>query len=216
LPSGRNRKVHRSPWRFLQKYSDRDPPVPQSSKNILYPPGGILIWIILSVELLTFIPGLLVFLAARRADLEAFRSSAAELSTLAGVLNTCLLITSGWLMALALTAARAGRGKTARRFLTGTILTGIAFLIVKAAEYYAKLNAGYDLRYDSFFTYYWLLTGFHYAHVFVGVVILLFMLRVLKRDSLPSEDMLNLEAGGVFWHMCDLIWVLVFPVFYLL
>ena len=187
-----------------------------SAKNVLYPPGGILIWMILSIELLTFIPGLLVFLAARQATPDAFQNAAAQLNTLAGVLNTGILITSGWLMAMALTAARKDRLTLARRLLGGAILLGICFLIIKGAEYYTKLDAGYDAAFASFYTYYWLLTGFHYAHVVVGVMILLGMTRVLKRGSLSAEDSANLEAGGVFWHMCDLIWVLIFPVFYLL
>lgn len=92
-----------------------------------------------------------------------------------------------------------------------SILFGFLFLVLKGWEYKTKLNLGLDLHAGGFWSYYWLLTGFHYLHVIAGIVILSLVL--FYRNSISLE---NLEASAAFWHMCDLIWVVLFPVLYLI
>ncbi|MFU8778976.1 MAG: cytochrome c oxidase subunit 3 [Roseovarius sp.] len=97
----------------------------------------------------------------------------------------------------------------AARLALGTAAAlGVVFLVIKGAEYAAKATAGIGWDTHPFFTFYYLLTGFHAAHVLAGVVVLLL---VAWQDS-PR----NIEAGAAFWHMVDLVWVLLFPVLYLL
>ena len=91
------------------------------------------------------------------------------------------------------------------------MLGGLLFIVLKSIEYYIKIEAGYLLDTNSFFTFYWLLTGFHIIHVVVGLVILFMLNRNLKTKAI--EDV---EASAAFWHMCDLIWLLLFPVLYLI
>jgi len=98
-------------------------------------------------------------------------------------------------------------------YLNITMFGGILFLILKSVEYYLKINAGYTIGYNSFFTFYWLLTGFHVIHVIVGLVILLFMQNGIKNKTALIEDV---DASAAFWHMCDLIWLLLFPTLYLI
>ena len=93
---------------------------------------------------------------------------------------------------------------------------GILFLFIKGYEFYDKIGHGLTIDYDSFFTFYWLLTGFHFIHVLVGVVILLFVARGIRKAVYSKDDYLDVESGGAFWHMCDLIWLFLFPVLYLL
>ena len=101
------------------------------------------------------------------------------------------------------------------KYMLWAIFSGIAFLILKLSEYYPKINAGLDMNYSSFFMNYWLLTGFHWIHVLAGVVILYIIRRsILKKKNEASLE--DLEAGTAFWHMCDLIWLLLFPILYLL
>ena len=96
-----------------------------------------------------------------------------------------------------------------------TILFGIFFLLVKYFEYNSKIESGLTLNSNSFFTYYWLLTLFHVVHVVVGLVILGFFYFGIRKQE-QSVQIEDVEAGAAFWHMCDLIWLLLFPVIYLL
>ena len=98
-------------------------------------------------------------------------------------------------------------------YLNFTILGGFLFLVLKGIEYYFKINEGYTLGYNSFYTFYWLLTGFHVIHVIVGLVILIFIKNGIKKATAVIEDV---EASATFWHMCDLIWLLLFPILYLI
>ncbi len=93
---------------------------------------------------------------------------------------------------------------------------GVLFLSIKGYEYYEKIEHGLTIDYDRFFTFYWLLTGFHFIHVMVGVVILLFLSTNIRKGNYSKNDYLDVESGGTFWHMCDLIWLLLFPALYLL
>ena len=181
----------------------------------LYPPGGILIWIIVFVELITFGIALIVFEFSFQNNYEQFISSQNLLHKNFGLFNTIVLITSGYFMATALVNIKAGKIKPALNWLLLTIGGGVLFLIVKGWEYAEKLQAGLTLRFDEFFTFYWLLTGFHFIHVLVGVVILGALWWYLRRGVYNSTNYEDIETGGIFWHMVDLIWVLLFPILYL-
>ena len=95
------------------------------------------------------------------------------------------------------------------------MLVGFGFLVLKSFEYYEKLEAGLHMDYNSFFRFYWLLTGFHFIHVLVGLVILLVITFSIKKKQ-TEASFEDIEASASFWHMCDLIWLLLFPVLYLL
>jgi len=123
-------------------------------------------------------------------------------------LNTVVLVTSGALAALALRLREGARRGAARVALIGAAALGVVFLVIKGAEYAGKATEGIGWDTHPFFTFYYLLTGFHAAHVVAGVIVLLL---VAWRDA-PR----NIEAGAAFWHMVDLVWVLLFPVIYLL
>lgn len=184
-------------------------------KSFFYPPGGILLWIVIYLELITF--GLAFGALAYYGSLEreAFHQDSLLLNKSIATLNTVLLLTSGFLVAKGVQFFSAKHhDKTARYFLWA-VLFGVGFLVLKCVEYYLKIDAGIGMDYSSFFMYYWLLTGFHWIHVFVGVIIL-FVLRLIilkKKENAKLED---IEAGAAFWHLCDLIWLLLFPILYLL
>ncbi len=185
-------------------------------KSFLYPPGGILIWIIVIVELLTFGIALIVFRVNFHQDYDTFLASQNMLSKYIGLFNTIVLITSGYFMATALMNIKHAKQKEAIKWLLLTILTGVLFLFVKGWEYSIKIAEGHSFGYDDFFDFYWMLTLFHFIHVLVGVVILSVLLLKLRQGYYNASNYLDVETGGVFWHMCDLIWILLFPVLYLL
>jgi len=182
-------------------------------KNLYYPPGGILLWILIFLELITFGIALIALVITSKESPELFHQSRLTLNTTFGALNTIFLLVSGFFMATTVHEFKQHNDKNAAFYLKLTILGGFLFLMLKGLEYYLKINTGYTLGYNSFYTFYWLLTGFHVIHVIVGLVILLFMKRSINKATALSED---IEAGAAFWHLCDLIWLLLFPILYLI
>ncbi|WP_425040462.1 cytochrome c oxidase subunit 3 [Primorskyibacter sp. S187A] len=166
-------------------------------------PGELLIWVLIFSELAVFGAGIVVFMALWLTDPAGFsEAQTALLPGLAGI-NTVLLITSGFLAAMALL-----RLSKARLLLVIAALLGVGFLILKGMEFYHKASLGITFETHDFFMFYYLLTGFHAAHVVAGVVILLLVAW--------TKEPAHIEAGAAFWHMVDLVWVLLFPVLYLL
>lgn len=184
-------------------------------KSIYYPPGGILLWIIIYLELITFGMGLISFVFYSRENLELFHSSRLALNKTIGVINTLLLLTSGFCMAETVKYVKQNNIKKAALFLKLTNAGGVLFIVLKATEYYQKIHAGISLNTNLFYTYYWLLTAFHLVHVMAGLVILVFVFSGISKNT-ATINLENMEASAAFWHMCDLIWLLLFPVFYLL
>lgn len=183
---------------------------------LLEPPGGILVWMIVFVEVLTFALGLAVFVHLKTEEPLPFAHGQAALSRTLAAVNTLLLLTGGWRMALALARLRRHEVPAARREIGLAVLCGLGFVLVKAGEYGAKLAQGLDLHHSTFYTLYWLLTGFHFLHVVVAVILLLAMAHGLRRGCCSAEHFENVESTAVFWHLCDLIWLLLMPVIYLL
>ncbi len=171
-------------------------------------PGNPMIWLLIISELLIFGVGFVAFAVTFVRDPEMFRASQDTLNRLAGAINTMVLITSGAFAALAVRAEAEGNTSRMRLFVALAIALGMVFLGVKWVEYSAELAAGHTIDTNTFFALYWLLTGFHALHVVLGIIILAVVAIWHSLD--------NLETGAAFWHMVDLIWVILFPVAYLL
>ncbi|HAV54832.1 MAG TPA: nitric oxide reductase, partial [Aequorivita sp.] len=180
-----------------------------------YPPGGILLWIIIYLELVTFGIALVFMALNARAEPELFHESRLLLNTAYGAINTVFLLSSGWCMAQSVHFLKLGNFSKSKLFLRLTILGGMLFLILKAVEYADKIEAGLTVGYNAFFGYYWMLTLFHVIHVVVGIIILLVLGRTLSKKP-QTLKIADYESGAAFWHMCDLIWLLLFPIIYLL
>ncbi len=188
----------------------------RSSSSIYYPPGGILIWIIIIVELITFMGGLTAFAVFRNNNIDMSIKSQQHLSALIGTINTIILITGGYFMAVAIKKLKKGLNEVASKMILFAMISGVAFLLLKGYEYYDKFSDGIGLSSNTFFTFYWLITGFHFIHVTVAIIILLALYISVKKYKYTKDNFFDVETGGAFWHLCDLIWILVFPVFYLL
>ncbi|MDO5647868.1 cytochrome c oxidase subunit 3 [Paracoccus sp. (in: a-proteobacteria)] len=166
-------------------------------------PGDLMMWVLILSELAVFAAGLTAFLAVRITDPLGFALAQDQLHRASAGVNTVVLVTSGLLAALALHAAQAGARRRCRAMLAGAALLGVVFLVLKGMEY-ADTPSG-----DSaFFMFYYLLTGFHAAHVIAGVVIL----GLCAITCRPAQ----VQAGAQFWHMVDLVWIVLFPIIYLL
>jgi len=185
------------------------------TKNIYYPPGGILMWIIIFLELFTFGMALIAMVIYGKNEPVVFHNSRLLLNTTYGTINTIFLITSGFFMAQSVVSLKKVNSKRSSSYLKLTMLGGLLFLAMKSLEYYDKIEAGLTVGYNTFFTFYWMLTLFHVIHVIIGLVILgsVFVGLKNKKSTTSFEDV---EASAAFWHMCDLIWLLLFPIIYLI
>lgn len=184
-------------------------------KNIYYPPGGILLWIIIFLELITFGMALVAMAYYDTQEPEIFHTSRLQLNSILGTINTLFLIVSGYFMAVSVRYLKKNEIKKSSLFLKLTMLGGVLFLVLKAFEYSHKIEMGLTIGYNTFFAFYWLLTLFHVIHVIVGLVILVSVhIGINKKTS--STTIEDVEASAAFWHMCDLIWLLLFPIIYLL
>lgn len=170
-------------------------------------PGDPMMWVLIFSELAVF--GLLLgaFAVTRAVNPSVFANGQKLLDPGLATLNTLVLVTSGWAAARAALAARTGRRPASRRWLALTIALGAAFVAVKLTEYGSELAAGAGLETSTFFTLYFLLTGFHLLHVVLGMVILAVVLRSAAAGAV--------ETATSFWHMVDLVWVVMFPIVYL-
>ncbi|PKP53474.1 MAG: nitric oxide reductase [Bacteroidetes bacterium HGW-Bacteroidetes-1] len=183
--------------------------------RFFYPPGGILIWMIVFLEIITFGIALIGLMYYGQQETEVFHLSRLKLNVTFGVVNTLFLLTSGYFMARSVQSFREKDVIGASRFMKIALVGGAIFVIIKTIEYYAKINAGLTLDKNMFFTFYWLLTGFHLVHVLVGMVILIIInLKMNQKNTSIKLD--DVEAGAAFWHLCDLVWVLLFPALYLI
>ena len=171
-------------------------------------PGELMMWVLIISELLVFGAGLAVFLAIRLTDPVMFAESQDHLHRTGAALNTIVLVPSGFLAARALHWREAAERFKARIALVVAAALGVVFLVIKGLEYADKAALGLGPETNVFFTFYYLLTGFQAAHVVAGILILLLVAW--------KDDARNIETGAQFWHMVDLVWVILFPVVYLL
>ncbi|MBL4750485.1 MAG: cytochrome c oxidase subunit 3 [Amylibacter sp.] len=171
-------------------------------------PGDLMMWVLIVSELLVFGAGLAAFMAMRITDPAGFAEAQSHLHRTAAGINTVILVTSGFFATQAVRMAKIGQAMRTRGLLLAAILLGLVFLGVKGMEFSGLASQGITTETHSFYTFYYLLTGFHAAHVLAGILILLLVGWKAEHHTV--------EVGTAFWHMVDLVWVLLFPVIYLL
>jgi nitric oxide reductase NorE protein len=126
-----------------------------------------------------------------------------------------LLLTSSWFMALAVDAVRRNRTRVAAAFLGSTFLCGLAFIVTKVVEYGGKIEHGVTLATNDFYMYYFTMTGIHLAHVTAGTVVVAVLWRRARTGAYDGDNVRTLEIGATYWHMVDLLWIMLFPLLYL-
>lgn len=152
----------------------------------------------------------------RLLDPALYAAGSNGLNQLGGTLNTCVLLTSSLLMALAGRALLDGQLAHGRALLGGTALLGWVFVAIKLAEYAGKYHNGIDPLHDGFHFYYYVLTGIHLAHVLLGLGLLGLLRGMALRPDFARHAGLAVGAIGLFWHLVDLLWIFLFTFFYLL
>ena len=171
-------------------------------------------WIFLASEVMLFAGFIGSFINLRAANLVSMNESAALLNQSLGALNTFILITSSFSMAMAVGAMHRGERGKAKVGLLITILFAIGFMVVKAIEYSDKFSHHYSPATDLFFSFYFIMTGLHALHVFVGIILLSVMFMGVVRHN-PRVDGITMENSGLYWHFVDVVWIFLFPLLYL-
>lgn len=152
---------------------------------------------------------------ARGDDPELFRSSQEHLTQWRAVINTVLLLTSSLCVAAAVKAVRRGTADVARPLLLAALVGGAGFLVVKFVEYAELFGDDLSPATNDFFMYYFILTWLHLLHLLVGMAVLFFLRSLAGRAEITPRQVGYVEAGGCYWHMVDVIWIVLFPLLYL-
>lgn len=193
-----------------------------------YDPEGARLgmWLFLLSELILFGGLFLLYSIYRFRYAQDFHLGSEELSRTIGTLNTAILLTSSLTMVLAISALQKGRSTLSFWLTLATIVLGLVFLGNKAYEWAVKFHHGLypnapELLTRSkgtilFFGLYFTMTGLHGLHVLAGLGVLTGMLVLLTRGKLHSERFIPLENAGLYWHLVDIIWIFLFPLFYLI
>lgn len=186
---------------------------PQLVRHVPGEPG---IWVLLFGDMGVFTVLFVVYLHQRGANPELFARSQDLLNRAFGMTNTLVLVTSSLLVVLATRAFRRDDWRPYTLPLTiAAACVGACFVVIKAFEYHEKIAAGIALSTNEFFMYYFVMTGLHLAHVIVGLAVLV-VLSTLARKPRPSRtNLVFFEGGACFWHMVDLLWIVIFSLVFL-
>ncbi|WP_298213167.1 cytochrome c oxidase subunit 3 [Acidovorax sp.] len=178
--------------------------------------GDLVVWLLVLAELLTFGILFAAFAVTRVREASLFAAGQATLELSTGAINTVLLVSASWCAARAVHAVRANASRQGARWLLGALACGCGFLLLKSLEYLHKWHEGIDVAENSFYLLYVMLTGFHFLHAAVGCIIFAVLWQPTRRGAYGPGNCHALETGAVFWHMVDLLWMVLFPLVYVL
>jgi cytochrome c oxidase subunit 3 len=200
-------------------------PSVQTREHKDYEGSKLGMWLFLFTEIILF-GGLFILYSAYRAKYpNDFHQGGQDLNAVIGVTNTVILLTSSLTMALAIAAIQRGSRRFSVGCLSATVLFGIVFLVNKYIEWSGEIRHGIypnspQLLQEPhgrqiFFGLYYSMTGLHGLHVFAGIVLLSIMLSWVIRGKISESDFNRLENSGLYWHLVDVIWIFLLPLFYL-
>jgi cytochrome c oxidase subunit 3 len=178
-------------------------------------------WLFLGTEVLLFAAMFCSFAVMRYFHLQEFHDGSHHLDWRLGALNTAILLISSYTAAVAVTAAQTGDNKKVTFNFGISILCGFGFLVVKAVEYSGKYHHGMFPGLDNFHEYknflglYFCMTGLHALHVIIGMIILGWVVSKSMKNRFSPRYFTPVELAALYWHLVDLIWIYLFPLFYL-
>ncbi len=183
-------------------------------------------WLFLFTELILFGGLFIVYAVYRFTYGNEFALAAIELDSLLGMINTLVLLTSSLTMAMSITAIQKENKNLAMLLVGITIILALTFMVNKYFEWGAKIShgiypGGNELLNKTngeilYFGLYYVMTGLHGLHVLIGVIILSVMLYFIKTGHINKGSFVKLENSGLYWHLVDIIWIFLFPLFYLI
>lgn len=177
-------------------------------------PGDPSMWFFVIGDLFIFGIYFVGYIYYRGQNPDLFLLSQARLNVDIGAINTVVLLTSSLFVVLATTAARTGNSTEALRRFVIALALGAAFPVLKMFEWIPEITAGITPGTNLFFMFYFVMTGLHLCHVLLGLVILCFVIRNVKTAAQPKISFV--ETGATYWHMVDVLWLVLFAAFYLM
>jgi nitric oxide reductase NorE protein len=178
-------------------------------------PGDELIWMFLIGDMICFSLFFALYVYTKQHQEAEFLAAQQALNLHTGTINTLLLLASSWFVVIAVKAARLQMASACRWFLLPAVLCGSAFCAIKIYEYQEKSAHGINFLTNDFFTFYYLITGLHLTHVLLGVPLLMYLMYSVRQGRLDHAALNNLESCAIYWHMVDLLWMVIFPLLYL-
>lgn len=179
-------------------------------------PGETGIWLFILGDMVVFAIVFGVLVHTRGEDPAAYELGQSQLHIGLGILNTVILLTSSLLVAMGVQVSRGADHARARGYFKGAIVCALAFAALKAVEYTDLATSGHGPGTGDFQQYFFSFTGLHLLHVAIGLAVLGGILRMLRRPALDDHDAMMLESGASYWHMVDLLWIVLFALLYLL
>jgi heme/copper-type cytochrome/quinol oxidase subunit 3 len=174
------------------------------------PTSKLALWWLLCSEIVIFGGVLAAYLIFRISHPE-WGLDAAHTNTLAGSINTFVLLTSSLFAVLAHHAAEQKNGPLAARYLMMTFGGGLMFLCIKGTEWSMEISHGYTITASRFWSFYYTAAGIHASHVIVGMIIMLWVANTARK----GKDLHRVENVGLYWHFVDLVWIFLFPLLYI-
>jgi cytochrome c oxidase subunit 3 len=184
-------------------------------------------WVFLATEVLFFGGLILAYTAYRSGDPQGFADAARDTEIVIGTMNTVVLLTSSFLVAWAVTAARLRLATMAALLLWAAALLGVVFLILKGVEYQMeydkRLVPGLNLAATApnaralglFFSFYFVATGLHAVHLAVGIVVLAVIGGRAYRRHYSERYHAPITVAALYWHFVDMVWIFLFALIYL-
>lgn len=201
----------------------------EHTEHVHYDPEAskIGMWLFIFTELLLFGGMFVIYSVYRFKNPEAFHLAAHELNRTIGSLNTVLLLISSMTIAMSTTTLQLKKKGATLALLTVTILIGIIFLINKYFEWGVKFEHGiwpgsehmlndFSQGEILFFGLYFVMTGLHALHIIIGLIVIGFAFAGVQKGKVHEHRAALLENAGLYWHLVDLIWIFLFPLFYLI
>lgn len=179
-------------------------------------PGVDGVWVFIGADSVIFGILFLSFMQDRRENPALFEASRHLLNSNLGGVDTLILLTSSWLVALAVQAMKRDLVEQETVFFLGGAITGFAFILSKSFEYFQKFSHGISPGSNPFFMWYFTLTGIHLIHVVVGTGLLIYLFIRARRGSYGSVNKAVPESVASYWHLVDLLWIVLFPLLYLM
>ena len=179
-------------------------------------PGEEGTWIFIFGDMCVFGVFFAVFLQARISEPARFALEQSELNRNLGAINTVLLLVSSLFVVLASRAVQSSSQRSvAPRLFAVAWMCGAAFLVIKIVEYSEMVHRGITPQASDFFMYYFVLTGLHAFHLIIGLVVLAVLLKLSQKPEMTKNQHSFSEGGACFWHMVDLLWIVLFPLIFL-
>jgi nitric oxide reductase NorE protein len=185
-------------------------------QSLRHPPGDLAIWIFILAELLVFAVFFAAYAFTRMNNVELFNEFQLTLDREAAMYNTLALITSSYFVVRAVAAVREGDDRHCSNWLWAAIGMGAIFVMIKGAEYAHHFGEGINLSTNTFYMFYLSLTFFHFMHVIMGMVILAAVAMKARRGGYSVDNHTGVETGASYWHMVDLVWLILFPLVYIM